>query len=416
MLKLVKYIRQFGWEPIVYTAKDAEYPVIDESLLKDVPEGVTVLRKEIIEPYGFYKRFVGQKKNERVYSGFLSEDKKPTMAQKLSVWIRGNLFIPDARFLWIQPSVKFLTQYLKENPVDVIISTGPPHTTHMIARNIKRKLKVKWVADFRDPWTNIDFYHQLKLTKWADEKHHRLEKSVLQEADGVMTVSWHWAKELGDIRGKQDMHVITNGFDEDDYDNALVAVDEKFSLVHIGSLNPDRNPHTLWKVLKDLCDSEKGFKEKLIIRLIGKTDAAVFKSIEENNLTQIVERIDYLPHSDVNREQRRAAVLLLLLGDMQSVLGLVPGKLFEYLAAKRPILVIGAPSGDSARIVRESGVGDVADFHDYDRTKALVVNMFKRFGENALVVNPVGIEQYNRISIAKKMVDVLNEILNTKQK
>lgn len=416
MLKLVKYIRQFGWEPTVYTAKDAEYPVIDESLYKDIPENVAVLRKEIIEPYGFYKRFVGQKKNERVYSGFLSEDKKPSLSQKLSVWIRGNLFIPDARFLWIQPSVKFLTQYLKENPVDAIISTGPPHTTHMIARNIKRKLDVKWVADFRDPWTNIDFYQQLNLTKWADAKHHQLEKSVLQEADKVMTVSWHWAKELGDIRGKDDVHVITNGFDEDDFDNALVAIDEKFSLVHIGSLNPDRNPHTLWKVLKELCDTEKGFKDKLTIRLIGKTDAVVFQSIEQKGLTPYVERIDYLPHSDVSREQRRAAVLLLLLGDMQSVLGLVPGKLFEYLAANRPILIIGPPTGDSARIVRESGVGDSADFHDYERTKALVVNMFKQFSENALVVDPAGIEQYNRISIAKKMVGVLDDAVNTKQK
>jgi glycosyltransferase involved in cell wall biosynthesis len=414
MLKLVKYIRQFGWEPIVYTAKDAEYPVIDESLFKDIPDGVTVLREKIIEPYGLYKKLVGQKKNERVYSGFLSENEKPSLTQKLSVWIRGNFFIPDARFLWIKPSVIFLLNYLKENPVDVIVSTGPPHTTHMIARNVKRKLNVKWIADFRDPWTNIDFYNQLNLTPWADAKHRRLEKSVLKEADKAVTVSWHWAKELGDIRGEQDVEVITNGFDEDDFDDALAAVDDKFSLVHIGSLNPDRNPHTLWKVLNELCDTLPGFENDLVIRLIGKTDAVVFRSIDQSKLTHYVERLDYLPHAAVSREQRRAAVLLLPLGNTPNVNGLIPGKVFEYLAAKRPLIVIGAPGGDSARIVRESGVGETVDFQDGDRTKKILTDYYNRFKSDALMVNPLGIDQYNRKTIAKKYATVLDGVATSR--
>ncbi|MFI5134679.1 MAG: hypothetical protein ACHQD9_02380, partial [Chitinophagales bacterium] len=166
-LKMVKYLPQFGWQPIVYTAKDAEYPIHDPSLEKDVPKEAEVIRQKIWEPYDLYKKFIGQKKEEKVYSGFLSEKKKPGFAQRASVWIRGNLFIPDARCFWIKPSRKFLISYLKKNPVDAMVSTGPPHTTHMIALGIKKKLNIPWIVDFRDPWTQIDFYNQLHLTRWA---------------------------------------------------------------------------------------------------------------------------------------------------------------------------------------------------------------------------------------------------------
>lgn len=413
MLKLVKYIRQFGWEPIVYTAKDAEYPVIDESLFKDIPEGVTVLRKEIREPYSLYKRFIGQKKNTRVYSGFLSENKKSSLAQRISVWLRGNLFIPDARMWWIKPSVKFLTRYLKENPVDAILSSGPPHTTHMIARGVKRKLNIPWLADFRDPWTRIDFYEQLHLTKFADAKHKRLEKSVLTEADKVVTVSWQWAEEFERLGGRK-VDVITNGFDEDDYKGNDVSVDNKFSLVHVGSVNPDRNPHTLWKVLRDLVETLPGFKEDLIIRLIGKNDASIYNSIEQHGLTPYLERVDYLPHSEVGREQQRAAVLLLLLNNTPNISGIIPGKVFEYLAAKRPVLVIGSPKGDSARIIRESHAGDVADFSDYESMRQHIGDAYSKYTSGSLHVNSKGIEQYSRKNMAKSFAVALNNTAEAK--
>ncbi|HZF99932.1 MAG TPA: glycosyltransferase, partial [Chitinophagales bacterium] len=413
MLKLVKYIRQFGWEPIVYTAKDAEYPVIDESLFKDIPDGVTVLRNKIREPYGFYKRFIGQKKNERVYSGFLSEHKTPSLAQRISVWLRGNLFIPDARMWWINPSVKFLTRYLRENPVDAILSSGPPHTTHMIASGVKRKLNIPWLADFRDPWTRIDFYEQLHLTKWADAKHKRLEKSVLTEADKVVTVSWQWAEEFERLGGRK-VDVITNGFDEDDYSKQNVKVDTKFSLVHVGSINPDRNPHTLWKVLSALLETMPGFKENLVIRLIGKNDSSIYNSIEQYSLTPYLERVDYMPHSAVGREQQRAAVLLLLLNNTPNISGIIPGKVFEYLAAKRPVLVIGSPKGDSARIVRESNAGDTADFNDFDSLQRIIKNRFEQFQRGDLCVQSTGIDQFSRLKMAEKFANALKELNRNK--
>ena len=176
-LKFVKYLREFGWEPIVYTAENPEVPVIDETLTKDIPEGITVLRTKVWEPYQIYKRLSGRKQSDRIQTAFLSEKKKPGTIENLSIWIRGNFFIPDARRFWIKPSVKYLSRYLNDNPVDLIISTGPPHSMHLIAMHLKGKTQIPWLADFRDPWTNIDFYHQLKLSRSADQTQATGEKS-----------------------------------------------------------------------------------------------------------------------------------------------------------------------------------------------------------------------------------------------
>ena len=156
-LKFTKYLREFGWEPVIYTAENGEYTELDPDNVKDIPSGVTVLKQPIWEPYNFYKRFIGQKKTEKINVGFLTEKKKPALAERISVWVRGNFFIPDARCFWVKPSVKYLSAWLAKNPVDMVISSGPPHSMHLIAMKLKKQFNLPWIADFRDPWTNIDF-------------------------------------------------------------------------------------------------------------------------------------------------------------------------------------------------------------------------------------------------------------------
>ena len=240
-LKFVKYLNEFGWEPIIYTPENPEVPAIDNSLIKDVPEGLLVLKTKVWEPYSAYKRFVGRKKNDSIKAGFLSEKKNPSFTEKIAVYVRGNYFIPDARKYWIKPSIKYLLEYLKDNPVDVMVSTGPPHSMHMIALGIKEKLNIPWLADFRDPWTNIDFYDKLMLSSSADKKHKRMEQQVLKTADQLVTVSWNWAKDFEDL-GAGKTEVITNGFDPEDFENNKENSSEKFEIIHIGSMNKDRNP------------------------------------------------------------------------------------------------------------------------------------------------------------------------------
>ena len=250
------------------------------SLEKDIPEGIQVIKTRIWEPYSAYKRFVGRKKEDSIKGGFLSENKRPSLTEKISVWIRGNLFIPDARKFWIKPSVKFLTEYLSKNPVDAIVSTGPPHSMHMIALGIKEKLGIPWLADFRDPWTNIDFYDKLMLTDRSDKNHRRMEMKVLQHADKIVTVSYNWAKDFETIC-KKPIEIVTNGFDPDDFKHLNYQKQNKFQIVHLGSMNQDRNPENLWKALSELCEEDQLFKSMLRIIFIGQTDYAVFESVKK---------------------------------------------------------------------------------------------------------------------------------------
>src|ERR1051325_721406 len=285
-LKFVKYLREFGWEPIVYTPENPEAPATDPSLEKDIPGNLTVLKTKIWEPYNLYKGFIGQKKNEKINAGFLSEKEKPGLAERISVWIRGNWFIPDAREFWVKPSVKFLSGYLQKHKVDAIVSTGPPHSMHLIALELKRKFNLPWLADFRDPWTNIDFYKDLKLSKASDEKHKKLENEVLKYADKVVSVGQTMSDEFKKILGSDEkkFFVITNGYDEDDLYKSEIKLDPKFTLAHIGSINRDRNPAILWKVLAELVKENTELTSKLEIKLVGKTDVNVDKSIRESRL------------------------------------------------------------------------------------------------------------------------------------
>ena len=409
-LKLVKYLRDFGWEPIVFTAENAAYPILDESLFDDVPEGQEVVRSPIWEPYEVYKRFTGQKKGEKVYSGFLSEDKKPSLTQRLSIWIRGNFFIPDARRFWVKPALRTLEKYLSEHPVEAVISSGPPHTTHLIARGVKRRFGIPWIADFRDPWTNIDFYHQLQLTGWADRKHRRLEQSVMRESDKLVTVSWSWAEEFREL-GADPVHVITNGFDHADFEFEPGEPDADFSFNHIGYLNADRNPPQLWEAFGELCKEIPGLKEKLKLRFIGKTDFVVFDALEKLGLADCAERIDYLPHNEVVKTLTRAQVLLLLINNTPNVMGVIPGKIFEYLAARRPILGVGLPEGDAARILRESGVGKMVGFEAKEEMKRQILALYKQYKRGELNVAEADIDRFPRRSATGQMAGLLDELV-----
>ncbi|MEI6748674.1 MAG: glycosyltransferase family 4 protein [Bacteroidales bacterium] len=413
-LKFVKYLRNYGWEPVVYTAKNPEAPALDFSLAKDIPAGLKVIHQSIWEPYSFYRKFVGIKKDEKISAGFLSESKQPGFAQKVAVWLRGNLFIPDARKFWIKPSIRFLTKYLQENPVDAVVSTGPPHTTHLIALGIKKHVGIPWLADFRDPWTRIDFYDKLMLTSAADKRHRILEQKVLKAADRIVTVSWNWAKDF-EALGSPDTKVITNGFDPEDFPETNQKKTTTFLLTHIGSLNKDRNPEFLWKVLGEMVRSDEAFRKLLQIRFIGKTDFSVFESLELHGLASCSEKIDYVPHDEALRLSANSAVLLLLINDTPNSLGIIPGKVFEYLATRRPILCIGPPAGDSARIVNETKSGYVVNFGDEACLNSAIRELFNQYLNNNILQSETAIDQFSRKTLTGDIARLLNEISISQQ-
>jgi len=408
-LKFTKYLRGFGWEPVIYTPENPEFPEADNSLFKDIPEGIEVIKTPIWEPYDAYKKFIGQKKEEKIQAGFLTVKKKNPIVENISVWIRGNFFIPDARRFWIKPSIRFLVKYLNAHPVDAMVSTGPPHSMHLIALGLKNRLNIPWLADFRDPWTEIDFYHQLKLTKLADKKHHRLEKAVLSRADRVSIVSWNWAIDFNRLFPRK-YEVITNGFDPDDFSFPHQEIAGTFELTHIGSLNKDRNPELLWEVLAEICSENQEFRNDLRLRFIGKCDVSLFQCLEKYGLSSLAGKIEYMPHEEVLKESAASQVLLLLLNNTPNVMGIVPGKIFEYLATRRPVLCIGPTNGDSARIIRESKAGITCNFDDKPAMKNAILGLYERFKQGSLQNQDGEIDSFSRKGLTGKISALLKEL------
>lgn len=419
-LKFTKYLRQYGWEPVIYTVDNPESPINDTTLEKDVPQGITVIKTPIWEPYLFYKKLMGQKKGEKINAAFLSESKKPKRFEKIAVWVRGNLFIPDARAFWIKPSVKFLTKYLMENKVDAIVSTGPPHSMHLIALKLKKSLKIPWLADFRDPWTNIDFYSKLMLTPMADKKHKRLELNVLRNADAVTCVGKTMTGEMVDLLKKagsapevmKKFHCVTNGFDPDDYSAIDVSgTDKKFSITYVGMIDKSRNPVVLWEVLGKLIKNNPQFAADLEIKLVGKVDVDVLEDIAKYNLTGNLKKIAYLPHDEVTRVQKQAQVLLLLINNTPNAMGIITGKFFEYLAAKRPVLCIGPLGGDADEILKEVNSGLISGYEDAQGLEKNILYFYTKYKQGNLPSESKGIEKYSRKQLTASMANILNSIV-----
>jgi glycosyltransferase involved in cell wall biosynthesis len=414
-LKMSKYLPEYGWQPVIYTTENAEYPIIDHSLEKDVAPNIEVIRRPINEPYSAYKKFLGIKKEETVKMGFIQEkEKNKSWKSDLSLWVRGNFFIPDARCGWVKPSVRFLKEYLNEHPVDAIISTGPPHSMHLIALKLKEALGLPWIADFRDPWTEIDYYNDLHLTAWADRKHHRLEQEVLTKANKVVTVAPDGARRLGRL-GNRNVRTIYNGFDRDDDAQTPVNLSEQFTITYLGVLSKIQNPSNLWQALAELIKEDSGFDKSLRINMIGQIDSAVVSSIDENGLTQHVAYSPYMPHDQVSAVHRSSTLLLLLLmpDSKPRAKGLLTGKLFEYMASGRPILCIGPEDGDAARILRETGAGQTISFEDKEKMKEALKNLYQRYLENTLEgnTNPK-VENYSRQVMTQQYAALLNQAIN----
>ncbi len=409
-VKFVKYLREFGWEPIIYTPENPEAPAHDPGLMRDVPDNLEIIKTKIWEPYSIYRKFIGADENTRIGTGFLSEESKPKFTEMLSVWIRGNLFIPDARRYWIRPSVRFLEKHLVEHPIDAIVSTGPPHSMHMIARQLHRKLNIPWLADFRDPWTDIDFYDDLKLSNWADRKHHRLEASVLDEADRVTVVSPTMREDF-QAQTQTIIDLLTNGYDEDDFPSDKPESGPVFTISHIGTMPPSRNPDVLWKALAELKNGDPELARDLRVRLVGPVDVSIFESIRDQKIDDYVDKIDYMPHNEVVTEQCRASVLLMIVNRSKNAKGILSGKFFEYIAAKRPILCIGPEESDIAQIIKDKHLGYLVGYEDVTKMKAVLKELYIAFKSGNLGIASKSAVEYSRKSLTKQLSEILNKIV-----
>jgi hypothetical protein len=409
-VKFTKYLRDFGWEPVIYTPQNPESQELDNSLLADIPPHLDVIKTNILEPYGVYKFLTGRKQSDKLGVALMSEKTKKGFMSRMSLWIRSNLFIPDPRMLWISPSVRYLRHYIREHPVDVIITSGPPHSMHLIGFHLHRKTGIKWVADFRDPWTNIDFYRELKLTRIADRYHRKLEGKVLQSADLLLTVSPAMTEEFRQM-GAKHVVTLTNGFDTETMPPSLPD-DNKFILLHLGSVPSSRNPESLWMAISELIRTVPAFASRLQIRLTGKVDLNVTEAISQYHLEPFTVLENFVPHNQTPGLLRSASVLLLLINNTPNAKGILTNKFFEYLSSGRPILAIGPVDGDAANILKETGAGEMADFNDVTGIQQHLLKLFDLYSKKQLNINYGDIEKYSRKNLTKGLTILLNRLIH----
>ena len=409
-LKIAKYLRDFGWEPIVFTAENAHYPSLDPSNEKDIPKGMTVLKQRIWEPYHFYKFLTGQKKDANVNNVFYVKEEKLGRMHNFSVWVRSNFFIPDARAMWIKPSVRYLLKYLKANPVDAIFSDGPPHSNTRIANLVHNATGIPWLADFQDPWTQVDYFQKLKLTKWGRAKHERLEQEAFQSANKTTIVSPTWRKELIAI-GAQNVSVIPWGYDPEDYENLEKNLDVKFTLTHLGIMGYDRTPKALFQAVKELCEELPGFRAVFELKLVGQVDFSILELMEELGIEENVNLVGSVDRKTALGLMRNSRLLLLLLNQQDNIMGRIPGKLFEYLAVRRPILNQGPPDSDVATIIDSLESGETLDYTDLQGLKTTLKNYYEAFTQGALDRDlSSDISQYSIKTLTGKIAGYLEEI------
>lgn len=400
-LKFTKYLPDFGWQPLVFTPENPSFEVKDESLVNDVSDEVEVINLPIWEPYGLVNKLKG-KGNQQ---SDLIKKKKKSLLAKMLLWIRGNCFIPDPRKFWVKPAVKVLEDLIVSNEIDVIITTGPPHSMHLIGHKLKQKLDVKWVADFRDPWTQWGLFQNFNMSQLAWSKHKKLEQKVLRDADEVITVSHHYAEGLKELY-QRDVHVITNGFDEAEFESVANIKPDKFVIRHLGVVDEHRNPWPLLNAVEKLAAQNV----QINIEFVGNVNETLKAEIRERKeLAGSVEFKPYVPHSEVLTLYRKSAVLLSLPMNAENAKGNIPGKIFEYLAAQRPILAIGDTSGDAARIVKETGAGIIVEESDHEGIMNALLTMKKNF-EDGKENMPSAIEKYTRKNLTARLAEVLDNL------
>ncbi len=407
-LKFVSYLRDFEIEPIVYVPQNPSYPLLDENLVTEIPEGITILKHPIKEPYKF-AAFFFKSKTRQISSGIISKE-SPSVIEKLMLFIRGNLFVPDARVGWVAPSVTFLKDYLLTHKVDCIITSGPPHSLHLIGLSLQKQTKLPWIADFRDPWTTIHYHKSLRLTRASALKHKKLESLVLNKADHILVTSPSTKKECS-LLTQQPITLITNGFDP--IKEVVASLDKKFSIAHIGSLLTERNPLILWEVLSEIALDNQDFASDLEITLAGAVSHEVLASIALFGLTNNTTLKGYVSHSAAINLQHSAQILLLLEMDSPQTKAIIPGKLFEYLQARRPIIALGPQGSDVKDILELTASGYYITPTQKDSLHKQILVYYRAYKNAGLSVPCGDISAFTRKSLTKKLAGVINSVVNT---
>ncbi len=403
-LKFVKYLPQFGWQPFVFTPENPSFDTKDESLLKDVPPEAEVLHFPIWEPYELFNKLSGSK------SGNINANSAPkadSLFKKISIWLRGNIFIPDPRVFWVRPSVNFLDDFLREQKIRTIITTGPPHSMHLIGLRLKkRNPSLKWIADFRDPWSEWGFLDTIQVGSWARSMHKRLERKVLQTADRVTTITPFYVRHFQRL-GDRPVTLLTNGYDTEDFEGFTLQRPDKFVVRHMGIVNEKCNPVPSMEAVASLCKTNQEIREAIQIDFVGQVNETFKAYVQQHPMLKSITSFTApVPHKEVIKLYEKSAVLLLVLTGYKDAEGYMPGKLFEYSATGLPIVGVGPTEGDAANFFKESKSGVMISSEDNDAIRQVLVSHFTDWKNKERSMSSPS-THYSRKAMTEKLTQLL---------
>ena len=405
-LKFVKYLPQFGVTPYVFTPENPSFDVRDDSLLADVPHEAEIIHFPIWEPYGIGKKVVGKS-----VSNATSAKKSEGVVKSLLTWMRGNLLFPDPRIFWVRPSVQFLDSFLRDNQIDVVITTGPPHSVHLIGKRLKKKNpKLKWIADFRDPWSEWGMLLSFKLSKWALNQHRHMERSVLTQANRIITITPFYQRQLNRLSGRN-IDLITNGFDDADFKDFSLERTHKFIIRHIGLVNPTCDPRPFMNAIKALAEMDDNFRANTNVIFTGHVNADFITFVQSDDvLASITIFQASVPHGEVVRLLGQSSVLLLILTGYKDGEGFLPGKLFEYFATGLPIVSVGPLPSDAGKILVDLGYNAMLDGKNLEAIQSTLKKEFAAWQTNSVEVKHADANAFSRKQLTFKLMQLLQSL------
>jgi hypothetical protein len=414
VLKFVKYLSSFGWRPVVLTVENGDFPARDESLLKEIPPDVKVYRTKIFEPYAAYRKLTGKPPGAAVdVENIPQGTKKHSLMERVAGLVRETFFIPDARVGWLATAVPEAMRIVRTEGIDAIYTSSPPYTTALIGREVKRRTRLPWIAGFRDPWTGFlsapdRWFVPDAIDKW-------LEKRVFTEAD-MLDCAWQGI--IDDFAAKfpgENIHKcvhLPNGFDPDDYPTFERPPNDRFTTTYTGSMYGKRNPQTFLRAVEAAVVAGEVDPQKIRMKFIGRFGGDVKEMLRASPLAPQIEQADYVPHEESVRQLLVADQLLLVVDESKDSRAIVPGKVFEYLGARRPILALADPEGAAAGIVRDTKAGVVVANQDVEGIRRAFVECYRNF----LYHNPGppsdsdAIRAYERREVTRRLAELLTYI------
>lgn len=414
VLKHIKYLPEFGWNPIVLTVENGEYQAIDNSLIKEIPESTIVRKSRIFEPYDIYRKFTGRKKGEALDVNNIKKDnQKSPFVDRVAELIRATLFIPDARIGWFFSAKKEAKKILEEYKIDAIYSSSPPYTCSVIANSLQKETKLPWVAGFRDPWTGfLTTPNRWFLPAKIDRA---LEHSVFKNATAVEAA---WQGIIKDALGKYEdldeskFHHVPNGYDSSDFPAGEYTRNEKFTLTYTGSLYGRRNPKSLFDAIEKLIKMGKIDKDKLKLVFVGRFGEEVEEMFRNASFNDCIETIGYVTHKESIEYLIKSEALLLIVDEAKESEEIVPGKVYEYLGTMRPLFAIAPNKSAIAELIYETDAGLVAHQSEIDKIAENLLEFYHQWEKSLPLTEPnvAAIEQYERRNASKKLAEILDGV------